>query len=183
MKPQNAIALFIAGIGIGIILTALFISTDNYSTTNPALDSNSIQISFCPKDPCSENLISQLDAAQQTIDIAIYSFTLDEISDALIAAHERGVTVRVVFDKSQAASQYSEDERLAQAGIPLKIMQKNRGIMHNKFAVIDNQTVATGSYNYSQNATENNNENLIILHSPQIAEQYETEFEFLWNEN
>ncbi len=136
---------------------------------------------FCPEDHCAEQLIERLDLAKESIDIAIYSFTLDEIADSLIRAKERGVSVRVLFDASQASGKYSEDERLTENAVPVKVYDKSSGIMHNKFAVIDSKLVGTGSFNYSQNANKFNDENLIFLDLPSTVQSYKLEFEELWD--
>ncbi len=136
---------------------------------------------FCPSNFCGQQLIQRINAAQKTIDVAIYSFTLDSVSDALIAAHQRGVSVRVLFDSGQASSEYSEDEKLAKAGILVKRMNLEKGIMHNKYLVIDSQLVGTGSFNYSQNASQFNRENLVFISNPETAQQFEKDFERLWN--
>lgn len=144
---------------------------------------NSIVPYFCPSDFCGQQLVQRIDSAQKTIDVAIYSFTLDSVSDALIAARERGVVVRVLFDSSQASSEYSEDEKLAKAGIPVKRLNMERGIMHNKYVIIDSQLVGTGSFNYSQNASQFNRENLVFISNPEIAQRFENDFEKLWGES
>ena len=146
------------------------------------VDSNyAAQVFFCPEDNCSTQLISHIDSAQDEIVIAIYSFTLDEIADALIRAKERGVLIRVIFDNQQAANQYSEDERLLDAGIPV-VIKSGSGYMHNKFIVIDRKKVLSGSFNYSSNADTKNDENLILIISEELAKQYFAEFEELWQE-
>jgi phosphatidylserine/phosphatidylglycerophosphate/cardiolipin synthase-like enzyme len=43
--------------------------------------------------------------------------------------------------------------------------------------IIDGKTVVTGSFNFSSNANENNDENLLIIDSPELAAQYAAEFE------
>lgn len=143
--------------------------------------SNSITPFFCPSDSCDQQLVQRIGAAQKTVDVAIYSFTLDSVSDALIAAHERGVKVRVLFDSGQASSEHSEDEKLAKAGILVKRMNLERGIMHNKYIIIDSQVVGTGSFNYSQNASQYNRENLVFMSNPEIAQKFGQDFERLWN--
>ena len=140
-----------------------------------------LQAFFCPRDNCAAQLIKEFDSAKQSIHVAIYSFTEDRIARALIGAHKRGVKVMVLFDAGQAESAYSEDEPLESAGIAVKRMQKDRGIMHDKFAVIDSNIVATGSFNYSQNADLYNNENLLFVRGPQAAGEYESEFQRIWN--
>lgn len=150
--------------------------------TDELPDAASVQVFFCPEDDCADHLIQKIDSAQNTILVAIYSFTLDEIADSLIRAKARGVDVRVLFDSGQGQSRYSEDERLAENGVQVRLFDKGSGIMHNKFAVIDEGFVATGSFNYSANADRFNDENLVFLDDTKIAKEYEKEFEELWNQ-
>ena len=79
------------------------------------------------------------------------------------------------MDNEQAASEYSEYEKLFTAGIDVKI-SKNPYYMHNKFVVIDGKIVITGSYNWSDRATNGNDENLLIISSENLASQYESDF-------
>ncbi|MEK6958858.1 MAG: phospholipase D family protein [archaeon] len=137
------------------------------------------EVYFCPEDHCGDQLISKINSAQTTVDIAIYSFTHDGLGAAVIAAKQRGVSVRVVFDNDQAANDYSEDEKFMAEGILVK-KRNGSGYMHNKFTVIDGNFVATGSFNYSANADEKNDENLIFLWSKDLAAKYTAEFEELW---
>jgi phosphatidylserine/phosphatidylglycerophosphate/cardiolipin synthase-like enzyme len=60
---------------------------------------------------------------------------------------------------------------------------KERGSMHNKFAIIDGKSVATGSFNYSANANERNDENLVFLHGEKIVLEFQKEFEEIWQSN
>jgi phosphatidylserine/phosphatidylglycerophosphate/cardiolipin synthase-like enzyme len=53
--------------------------------------------------------------------------------------------------------------------------------MHHKVIIIDDQIVVTGSYNFSQSAKTRNDENTLIIHSPEIAEIYKQEFERVWS--
>ncbi|MDD5148716.1 MAG: phospholipase D-like domain-containing protein [Candidatus ainarchaeum sp.] len=125
-------------------------------------------------------LISKINSAGKAIHVAIYSFTHDEIAEALINAKNRGLEVKVLMEKQQAGSEYSDDEKLAKAGIEVRFMDNSEGIMHNKFAIIDSGLVATGSFNYSKNADESNNENLVFLENAEAAQKFEAEFERLW---
>ncbi len=130
---------------------------------------------FCPEDNCSGHLIMLIDNANTSVHAAVYSFTLDSVSDALIRAKQRGVDVKVVVEKDQL-SEYSEYEKLKKAGVPVRI-DSNPASMHNKFAVIDGEIVVTGSFNWSNNADKRNNENMIVINSEGIAFDYEKEFQ------
>lgn len=181
---KKLIIIFFLGIAIGA--TGFFALQNNPAvpTTGlvPLTNSDSVQPFFCPADSCANQLTERIGLADQQIDIAIYSFTSEEISDALIAAHQKGIKLRVVFDAGQAKSQYSADEKLENAGIQIRRLDLSRGILHDKFAVIDGKTVATGSFNYSNNADQYNRENLVFIQNSKIAAQYEAEFESLWSQ-
>jgi phosphatidylserine/phosphatidylglycerophosphate/cardiolipin synthase-like enzyme len=123
-------------------------------------------------------LLAQLRAAHHSIDAAIFSFTVDRIAAVLDSAAERGVEVRVVADKQQAGSSYSVVDALAK-GIRVRI-GTGSGYMHNKFAIVDDSVCITGSYNWSEAAETKNDENLLVLVSPELAKVFETQYEVLW---
>jgi phosphatidylserine/phosphatidylglycerophosphate/cardiolipin synthase-like enzyme len=112
------------------------------------------------------------------VHVLIYSFTLPNIAEALIDAKNRGVDVKIVFEKEQI-SQYSQYFRLASAGVSVR-NDTNPDYMHNKVAIIDGVIVMTGSYNWSSSAENSNNENLIIIKSANVAREYETVFYRIW---
>ncbi|MFH0955143.1 MAG: phospholipase D family protein [Candidatus Micrarchaeota archaeon] len=181
---KQTISIFVLGLLIGSAGMWIYQTDFQSSTTGLATlsNTNSIQPFFCPRDSCANRLSQKISEAKDSVDVAIYSFTSKEIKTALIEAKNNGVTVRVLFDAGQAKSQYSTDEELQNAGILVKRMELERGILHDKFAIIDSQTVATGSFNYSANADEYNKENLVFITDSAIAHQYAAEFENLWNQ-
>jgi len=130
---------------------------------------------FSPKGRCEEQLLYWINRANTSIHVLIYSFTLDSVSDALIEAHSRGVDVKVVFEEGQI-TKYSEYQKLKAAGVSVR-NDTNPKLMHDKVMIIDGIIVVTGSYNYSANAENYNNENMIIILSDYIADMYEREFE------
>ncbi len=136
---------------------------------------------FCPKDACEERTISAIKSAESTIDVAMYSFTSQKIEQALGDAQKRNVRVRVIMDRLQSASGSSvTQEGLADDGIETRIY--DRATLHDKFAIIDEKVVLTGSYNWTKNANESNRENILMLFDRGIAEEYENEFFTLWIE-
>ncbi|HEY6292854.1 MAG TPA: phospholipase D-like domain-containing protein, partial [Terriglobia bacterium] len=73
---------------------------------------------------------------------------------------------------------------LVGCGIPYRLLHGRSGVgskMHHKFVVLDGQTVASGSYNWTMESEERNHENLIVLRAPELATAYVMEFESLWN--
>ena len=140
-----------------------------------------IEAYFCPREQCEQRLVQLFNGAQESIHVAVYSFTNDDIAAALAEAHGRGVEVLVLLDAGQAESSYSDDEALEAAGIPVRRLGMERGVMHNKFAIVDTKVVATGSFNYSKNAALYNRENLVFIHGTEAAEEFESEFRRLWD--
>jgi phosphatidylserine/phosphatidylglycerophosphate/cardiolipin synthase-like enzyme len=125
------------------------------------------------------NLIDLINNAQSTIDAAMFEFNLQNVADALVAAHERGVQVRVVYD-----NEHTEDdpqiEQLIDAGIPATPDERS-AYMHNKFYVFDHTIVWTGSTNITINDVYRNNNNVIVLFSPEVAANYTAEFEEMFS--
>ena len=125
-------------------------------------------------------IIEALNEAKETIHIAIYSFTDDQLAAAVIQAHERGVKVQILLDDGQDSNKGGREyPRLIDAGITVRV-EHVTGLLHHKFAVIDNQTVITGSYNWSDSADTRNFENALIVHCSEIANAYIMEFDRIW---
>jgi phosphatidylserine/phosphatidylglycerophosphate/cardiolipin synthase-like enzyme len=125
-------------------------------------------------------LVEAIDAARLSIDVAAYSLGLNSVRNALLRAHERGATVRVVMETGNMDR--SDPQILIEAGIP--IVGDNRdGLMHNKFMVIDKSEVWLGSMNFTDSGTYEDNNNLMRIHSTDMAENYLKEFEEMFVDN
>lgn len=124
-------------------------------------------------------LVDAIDAARLSIDVATYSFSLNSIRNALLRAHDRGVTVRVVMESTNMDR--SDPQILIEAGIPL-IGDNRDGLMHDKFIVIDRSEVWMGSMNFTDGGAYDDNNNLFRIHSTKMAENYITEFEEMFVE-
>ena len=133
---------------------------------------------FCPEDRCAPKLISLIKNAEKSIYFMSFSFTSEEIADALIMKY--GLDIRGIFDSQHASNKFSQFKRLQEFGIRVK-KDKNKYKMHHKVFIIDNQTVATGSFNPTLSADIKNDENLLIIHDKKIANAYLKEFDSLWN--
>ena len=118
-------------------------------------------------------LAAAIDEARLSVDVAMYSLSLDSIRDALIHAHDRGVQVRAVMESDNLDR--ADPQALVEAGIPI-LGDRREGLMHNKFVVIDNAEVWMGSMNFTDSGTYADNNNLLRIHSVKVAEDYTTEF-------
>jgi phosphatidylserine/phosphatidylglycerophosphate/cardiolipin synthase-like enzyme len=132
-----------------------------------------------------EKLIDYINNAQRTIHIASFEFNLTPVAEALIAAHERGVEVQWVTDDEHGIEADEEEEdhgqfaMLEKAGIEVTDDDRS-ALMHNKFWIFDDQTVWTGSTNITANGNFRNNNNVLVIDSPELAAIYEREFDEMW---
>jgi len=137
------------------------------------------EVYFSLSDNPQKIIIKNINQAEAFINIAMYVFTDKEIALPLIDAQKRGVKVRVYLDRSQIESTYSVSRLLVQKGIKVRISTNNY-IMHNKFAIIDNRLLLTGSYNWTFSANSRNDENLIVIDDPEVISIFQNQFVNLW---
>lgn len=122
-------------------------------------------------------IVDDLNGAQQRVDIAAFELNAEPIVDALIALEERSIPVRVVTDADYADE--SGIRRLRRNGISV-IEDNRRALMHNKFIVIDDSILWTGSLNFTTNGLYCNNNNLVRFESDKLAENYITEMDEMY---
>jgi phosphatidylserine/phosphatidylglycerophosphate/cardiolipin synthase-like enzyme len=129
-------------------------------------------------------LVGLMNSAKSSLDVAIYSITDSRISDAIIAAKKRDVTVRVISDKSESKSSYQKKlmDEIKSAGIPVKI-NAHDGIMHLKVSIIDKSIVTTGSFNYSKAAESENDEVFVVLDDVKATQDFDAEFNQMWGDS
>ncbi|WP_370567629.1 phospholipase D family protein [Enterobacter cloacae complex sp. P47BA] len=131
----------------------------------------------------SDVVLSGIRKARNCIDVAAYSFPSKQIATALVAAKRRGVSVRVVTDEKANYDRYTAVTFLANQGVPVRL-NGQYAIMHNKFMVIGDVTVQTGSFNYTASAVSRNAENVLLIKDvPELAATYLGEFNRPWTES
>ena len=139
-----------------------------------------VRVLFSPQDNCAREIVSQIDKAKNYVYAAVYYFTSRPIAYALIKARDRGVDVKVCLDKEQPTYEYSKSRFLQNQGINIRLIGDS-GIMHNKFCVIDDHITITGSYNWTVRADLENDENLLVIESQEIAKTYKEQFNKFWS--
>jgi phosphatidylserine/phosphatidylglycerophosphate/cardiolipin synthase-like enzyme len=144
------------------------------------IGSSTVRVFFSPRGGGREAVVNELKQAKSRIRFMTFSLTDHETGDTILAKAKAGVKVEGVFDRWLAAGQYSLfDTFKGVAGVEV-CKDGNEALMHHKVIVIDNTTVITGSYNYSENAEANNNEAfLIIEHAGALNAAYSKEFDRL----
>ena len=136
---------------------------------------------FSPGEDCRRQLLDLLLAARVTLDISVFTISDDRLSDAIVAAHRRGIQVRLITDNDKALDQGSDIYRLIDQGIDVR-MDNTENHMHHKFAIVDQRILVNGSFNWTRSATEYNQENILVTDEPKLVSAYLNEFENLWSE-
>jgi phosphatidylserine/phosphatidylglycerophosphate/cardiolipin synthase-like enzyme len=137
----------------------------------------SVRVHFSPKGGCTEAIVRELKAARREVLVQAYSFTADPITYGLIEAKKRGVEVKVLLDRSNEKESYSDLKIFLEHGLT-PLIDASHAIAHNKIMIIDQRTVITGSFNFTNQAEHENAENLLIITGhPELVRAYHQNFE------
>lgn len=170
---------------------------------------STVTVHFSPTSPTqpwtnsSNGLINtNLSTATKSVDLALFVFSEQRLANILEWRHQQNIQIRALLEKSFAYRSYSEG--LDMMGLALSdkckyevdnkpwrqpittiaIPSLQQGdLLHHKFGVIDNQTVITGSHNWSEAANSGNDETLLVIQNPVIAAHYTREFERLYKKS
>lgn len=124
----------------------------------------SYTLCFVPNGPaCESLLVNIISNTRSSLLIQAYSFTSPPIAEAVVNAFKRGVDVQVIVDKSQMSEKYTSATFLKNAGVPVVIDTKP-AIAHNKVMIFDQQSVFTGSFNFTRSAQNRNAENGMVIY-------------------
>ena len=165
-----------------------------------------VEVLFTPhaKDDAANGLNwidSFLTKAKRNIDMALFVFSAQRLADVLEEKAKQGLKIRLLADRGFASRSYSEvldllgvalpdrNCKLEKDNAPFEIALHGVGVprlargdkLHHKFAVIDDKTVITGSFNWSPSAAHTNDETLLVIHSPQLAKHFTREMDRLWD--
>jgi phosphatidylserine/phosphatidylglycerophosphate/cardiolipin synthase-like enzyme len=154
------------------------VNTPNHIFTQ---DGTIVEVYFAPEDEVIDQIVSAISGAQRSVRFMTFSFTVDEVASALLDRAALGVDVQGIFERTGSETQHSEFFRLFCAGLPVR-QDGNPFVLHHKVFIIDDELVVTGSFNISANATNSNDENLVIIRDPDLAAQYLAEFDRRWAE-
>jgi len=140
------------------------------------------RVFFSPNGGCQSVVISEINKARKSIDVAMYAFTSKEIAQALLDAKKRDVKIKISLDTSEIKDHYSKSRFLMKKGVDLKF-HMGPGLLHDKFAIIDDKTVLTGSYNWTITADKKNAENLLVIKDRDLAHEYTKQFKHIWSQS
>ena len=148
-------------------LAVLIVAGFLVSEDNDPIEEGTIDLYFCPQDNCEQQFIAFLDSAQESIHCALFEVELESLKEKLL---EKAKTMEVKI--------VTDDDYYKQ--FPKSFVKADKsGLMHNKFCIIDGEKVSTGSMNPTFNDAYKNNNNLLLIQSQYLAENYEDEKEIL----
>ncbi len=174
MKPAHR------AICLGLLVLSLNAAAD--TTLQSPTATMTTEVAFAPDPAALQLVLKGIAQARRSIHLAAYVFTSKPVATALLEAKRRGVEVAVVADMQENQRQYSATRYLANQQLPVRLNGKY-AILHDKFMIIDQQHVQTGSFNYTASAASKNAENvLIIWNAPALAARYESQWQRLWQE-
>ncbi|MCC6620310.1 MAG: endonuclease [Deltaproteobacteria bacterium] len=136
---------------------------------------------FAPHMDVCGRIIHAFRSARARVDVCVFTVTDDRITRAILDAHRRGVKIRVVSDDDKSGDLGSDIERLAEAGVSVRI-DRTPVHMHHKFAIFDGDMLMTGSYNWTRSANDENHENLLVTFDPALVAAYTKELERVWSQ-
>lgn len=141
---------------------------------------STVESYFSPSDATATKIVNAINSANFSLDVAMFTFTDNDLGDAVVAAKNRGVNVRCIIENvSYFGSEYN---KLINAGIPVISHANITNDFHHKYCIIDavntssDPIVVTGSHNWSNSANDEYDENTLIIHDAIVANQYLEEF-------
>ena len=149
------------------------------SVLKGAFGSKPVYFFIGPSPLMEKAVVAFIESAQKSLDVCVFDLDLPEFADAFLAAHARGVKVRILLHNANAEKAYPiiEQLRTMKAEGILTLVNNKSGLMHNKFMVADGESVWTGSYNLTRNGSRFNDNHVIVLESPQLAYNYTREWQ------
>jgi mitochondrial cardiolipin hydrolase len=148
---------------------------------NPEFSRGMAEAWFSPHDDCPGRIINLFAEARSSVDVCVFTITDDRVSDSILAAHCEGIRIRIITDDDKAHDLGSDIDRLAAAGIPVRI-DHSPFHMHHKFAIFDGRILLQGSFNWTRGAARDNQEDLVVTDDPRLVTAFGREFERLWTQ-
>lgn len=137
------------------------------------LQEQKLTFSFLPEDSQGINkVLSMIRAAKKTIKVAMYAWTRYDVTKALVEAHQRGVDVQVVIDRSMALGMAKKVIEEMRAGGLSPRMSEGDPLLHYKMMIVDDERLLSGSANWTMAAFKKNDDYFMTLY-PLNLEQKE----------
>ncbi|OXC78021.1 phospholipase D family nuclease [Caballeronia sordidicola] len=143
-----------------------------------------VQVGFSPEGSAQALVLDVIRTARHDIRMMGYDFTAPDIARALIDAHKRGVDVKVVLDarSNEGRANVAAMNILVNGGVELRTIDRYK-IQHDKIVITDEQTVETGSFNFTSSAERANSENAVVIWNfPDVAASFLHHWQSRWDQ-
>ncbi|MCM2268140.1 MAG: phospholipase D-like domain-containing protein [Elusimicrobiales bacterium] len=137
---------------------------------------------FSPGSDSEGRLAAIIDAAARTVDAVTFTFSSKPLAEALVRARQRGVQVRFLMDEVMAKDSFAA-KLVYDGGVPVRVRRgrTDKGALHNKFAILDGRLLATGSFNWTTNASVNSFENIAFISDPGAVKAYQDKYDWFYS--
>lgn len=168
-----------------MFVSRLFHGSKQHISGSCTVDGYTVQYYFSPSSGALNALTAAVNTANSNVYFDIFTFTSTGVADALIARKTAGVSVKGVFDAWQSQSSYCQDDRMQTAGCLIR-RDLYPGLLHEKVMAIDGGTTSDpigviGSFNWTASADSSNDENMLIIHSPFVANSIRSQCIYVYN--
>jgi phosphatidylserine/phosphatidylglycerophosphate/cardiolipin synthase-like enzyme len=130
-----------------------------------------VQVLFAPEDGVAERIADRINQATSQVRFLAFSFTHDGIGQAVLGRARAGASAAGVFERTGSETRFSEYGPMKQAGLDV-YQDGNPYVMHHKVFVLDGRTTLVGSFNFSDSADKDNDENLLVVEDAGFAARY-----------
>lgn len=131
------------------------------------------------KELAFKRVLELINGAQNSLKVAMFTWTHPQITEAVINAHKRGVKVEIAIDhQSGLGPSALTVEKLSQAGLNIGL-SSGTGLLHHKFAYIDGKTLINGSTNWTKAAFSKNEDCFLVLHN--LNEEQVKKMDQIWH--
>lgn len=156
--------------------------TDNTTHVLSTLaDGSVVESYFAPTDDAETHaIVRAINQAQTKINMRTFFLTSQTIVDALKAAKDRGVTVRIILDAASAENVYSLHQSLRDYGVSVKV-ENWGGTEHIKAFSVDGWIVVLGSQNFTASGNTSSDENTLYIQNRPMATSFDSAFNTAWN--
>lgn len=147
---------------------------DNYIIHGGVVDNRKPVVNQAHFENIQNQILKALNDAKVSIRVVMAWFTNEKLFNKLLEKHSEGLDVQVAIYDDGVNKKHGVDV----TQLPYKLIKRGQrgGLMHDKFCVIDNQVVITGSYNWTDNAEFRNDENITVEKDPDQATKFSVEY-------
>ena len=146
-------------------------------------DGATVYIRFSPDDSIDDMIESLISAANDSVYMLAYSFASRDIAERLQAADDEGLDVIVICEDSKAYTDGGgQCGPLSEEGLAVYVDGYPDTLMHEKVIILDNSVVIAGSYNFTRSADKRNDEQVLVIQSRDVADQFLAEFDKILEE-